>query len=876
MLEDRVWYRKRHERVFRLVSLSWGGDNIIRSATLALDVRPTQPLYLSQSRDLTTDVLDDKTTPLLDAINSRLALSDYDCTLGKAVGGDDENATTSAINDVDVVTLTVDNGTITGWYGPPRYYPDFSSLTCGDDPSLRPAYVTNDGMYQAKERCCSENFQWTGRCLGENFSETNFMTEPPTSFPSMMPSAMPTTLSPTTISPTTISPTQLQRPPPRPLTKYDPSPFDSTRDADVDESPSTLGWFNIDEAVASASSMKLMSQGLCAKDESDLVQIFRIARPCNEFLPCPEGLQCFAVDPMKSIDREVLLDVNTHGEFSHVTTPSDTVTSDRVYGLCAETEDELPFTFRSALACSDDLPCPRGLRCFIDTDFLNADTQDEVPYMEENPSEPEMTPYIPLSHGGTTLSGVPESFVSIPVIADATLSEEKPDDAFGYDPELAVGGGPAGKSTSSILKFDASFLLAGVTIYDIKLRLFVVDGSGFCGKFMIIRDPYTKERKGWSERSITYATAPTDDDGIVIGNAWNVMPGEWFELDLTGALGVLEWAREEIQELNMYITSTAKKCIYSSSNGPTSYAPHLAVTVKEDEAYVASTVASSVAPAAFVPPTDSPTDDVRPLLEPWKAYIDFSGRSYYYNPDTDVTQWERPVAGLCAKDETELPLVFRNTPVCTPDQICPEGLLCFYDVDFTKKSTEATAVESTNPPTVESTKPPTAAFTRSEPSVLRATDDATIYQDDPALNNVGQKESIVVEKDGTTISDILIRFDVSSIQEISPKKVLLALYVEESCASAGVFTAAYDIDLEWNDLDVSQMPFEGDIDGTLIGSFGEVEGGKWSGLDVTSAFLDDAPFLHTAITFRGTSDNGHRCQFGSIQGGKAPKLMIEF
>jgi hypothetical protein len=116
--------------------------------------------------------------------------------------------------------------------------------------------------------------------------------------------------------------------------------------------------------------MKLMSQGLCAKDESDLVQIFRIARPCNEFLPCPEGLQCFAVDPMnESIDREVLLDVNTHGVVSHVTTPSDTVTSDRVYGLCAETEDDLPFVFRSALACSDDLPCPRGLRCFIGIDF---------------------------------------------------------------------------------------------------------------------------------------------------------------------------------------------------------------------------------------------------------------------------------------------------------------------------------------------------------------------------------------------------------------------------------------------------------------------------------------------------------------------------
>ena len=93
------------------------------------------------------------------------------------------------------------------------------------------------------------------------------------------------------------------------------------------------------------------------------------------------------------------------------------------------------------------MPYPSGLLCFINFDFMIADTQDEVSSMEENPSEMEMTPYISPPRGDTTLSVVPESFVeSIPVIADATLSEEKPDNAFGYDPALAVGGGPAGKS----------------------------------------------------------------------------------------------------------------------------------------------------------------------------------------------------------------------------------------------------------------------------------------------------------------------------------------------------------------------------------------------------------------------------------------------
>jgi hypothetical protein len=54
-----------------------------------------------------------------------------------------------------------------------------------------------------------------------------------------------------------------------------------------------------------------------------------------------------------------------------------------------------------------------------------------------------------------------------------------------------------------------------------------------------------------------------------------------------------------------------------------------------------------------------------------------------------------PPTGLCAKDETELMFVFRTAPVCTPNQICPEGLICFYEVDFTSQSTEATAVKRT-------------------------------------------------------------------------------------------------------------------------------------------------------------------------------------
>ncbi len=97
----------------------------------------------------------------------------------------------------------------------------------------------------------------------------------------------------------------------------------------------------------------------------------------------------------------------------------------------------------------------------------------------------------------------------------------------------------------------------------------------------------------------------------------------------------------------------------------------------------------------------TPTDDDSPIPETWEAYLDFSGWSYYYNPDTGITQWERPVAlptGLCAIDESKLPLVFRTASICTADEPCPEGRVCFMDADFTKISTEVLTVKSAEAP----------------------------------------------------------------------------------------------------------------------------------------------------------------------------------
>jgi hypothetical protein len=213
-----------------------------------------------------------------------------------------------------------------------------------------------------------------------------------------------------------------------------------------------------------------------------------------------------------NINEELVVNVNTNNEVSGVSLDTrDAPTSqgnamnsfsytptykDQAQGLCAETEEELPFVFRTTLWCFDEWPCPQGLWCFSGMEVMNADAQDDFSTMN-TPSYTETTPYVSLdapANVDATLSVVPYLFISMPVKADDTLSEEEPDDAYGIEPKLAVGGGLARKLASSILKFDVSFIRTGVTIVDIKMRLFVL--------------------------------------------------GEWFKMDITGTFWVLDWAWE--------------------------------------------------------------------------------------------------------------------------------------------------------------------------------------------------------------------------------------------------------------------------------------------------------------------------------------------
>jgi len=562
---------------------------------------------------------------------------------------------------LDKVELIVNGETVTGQYGPPMYYPSFAYQSCSSDEQYKPAWVTEDHSFTTKQQCCEELFDWIEleRCLGDGFVETNFIQD--TVSPSLMPSSTPS------------------------------------------QTPSA-------------------SPGLCAKDESELPQIYRTAQSCNDDQLCPEGQQCF---------KEVSFSSNNENKI-HWEPPSKRPTSH---------------------------------------------------------------PTIPPSVMPTTAAPTITPGIAIQVEADATLSEGEPDKPYGLSPMLAVdGAGGESKHYDTLLKFDMSFMETGVSMENVLLRLFVKDGSGHCGTFKSMTNTW------WAENSVTWNSL-NDDGGIVIGQAWDAKGGEWFEMDVTGVSNLI-WnddlhERASEKYLGIRISSTiVNRCLFSSSNGPPLLAPHLWITLKDEES---SSIAAASSNSAENAPVPSPS------------------------------------------------LSLSLTTTVLAHRVPGEALL------------------------------------------LRATDDATISKKRPNLN-LGEEASLVVDDDGSLIKDILIRFDITAAYKTIPKKAVLALYIEEKCESAGIFTTTSRYDADWIELGDDDHWHESEVTwssapsfdkgkyggGTMIGMFGSVEGRKWFGFDVISALSWDTVNEQNTLTFRVSSDNGKHCRYASIQGGKAAKLMLEF
>jgi hypothetical protein len=163
---------------------------------------------------------------------------------------------------------------------------------------------------------------------------------------------------------------------------------------------------------------------------------------------------------------------------------------------------------------------------------------------------------------------------------------------------------------------------------------------------------------------------------------------------------------------------------------------------------------------------------------------------------------------------------------------------------------------------------------------LTATDDATVV----ALQserNFGQEANLLVAYDShnRNIIDTLIRFDLSQIQDMIPRSVVLSLFAETDCASAGTF-ATTSANLPWSEdsLTWSNSPVYDSraVGGTMIGTFGELKAGHWYGFNVQEAVAAALLAGNDSVTFRLSSGNLNPCQYTSRNGGRAPKLVVAF
>ena len=430
--------------------------------------------------------------------------------------------------------------------------------------------------------------------------------------------------------------------------------------------------------------------------------------------------------------------------------------------------------------------------------------------------------------------------VVIAALADATISESSPYTTYGKHPQLLVDGGDgvgvngSGRDSrfDTLLKFDVSFLDTGLglPVDHVTLRLYVKDGASHGGTFRTIRNTW------WDESSINWENAPetNSDNGIVIGEAHNVVKDTWFELDVTRAL---QWVRHEsgltdpnaTKMLSVRVSTPVKgvRAIYSSLDGDALLAPHLLVALKEGfvDDNVINTSSSTVA-------ADTTTTTEMPVT----VNEDGSG-------DLIVSDDSSPKSPSDGTQSTELP-----TPT-TKDNV------------------------------------PSASLGYRQPGealLLFATDDATIVKESPKTN-LGQESNLLVSTrsaaSGTALThDILLQFDIEEFRRTVPQSVVLSMYVDSTCASAGLFTSTPGIK-EWAEDEVTWETAPSLHDGSggvVVGTFGEVQGGKWIGFDVVAAFSWVMVTSSTSVTFRITSEDGGSCEYGSIQGGKAPKMIIQF
>lgn len=150
------------------------------------------------------------------------------------------------------------------------------------------------------------------------------------------------------------------------------------------------------------------------------------------------------------------------------------------------------------------------------------------------------------------------SELTLPAIADATISQKRFESNFGPNSALAIGRVSNGERFDALLKFDIGLAADDYRpIESAILRIHAAVGCANGGTFTITSDT------SWDQHTVSWDTAPAADS-LMVGALGSLSDETWYELDLLPVLTAL-WKDASLDYLGIRVeTPEDDLCMYSA------------------------------------------------------------------------------------------------------------------------------------------------------------------------------------------------------------------------------------------------------------------------------------------------------------------------
>lgn len=359
------------------------------------------------------------------------------------------------------------------------------------------------------------------------------------------------------------------------------------------------------EAPTSITSSPTESQDpslYCAFSFENLESSCHQAPRCNNN-PCPSGMFCFPHECTYTPESvaETIISAAKDGSLL------PDITSSPSLHLSTDSPTLVPST--EAPITPTNSPTPSPTRRYSTSDFiveliewsnigidesLSSSPQDEPHLMSSVYNQRTFAPTFhptsyptnhptnhPVSNSPTsqpTQRAIPTMELILPSIADATISNSRPNDNFGNLEAIAVNGGNLNTDTDrfdAILSFDVSLILdPSYTIVEASIHLFTMNSCANGGSSI-----YITQDVPWEETTVNWNTAP-QAQGIPIASLEDrQISKQWIMVDVTDAISVWRGgyrANDSVLSLRI-MSATESLCMFASGESGDEYKPKLIV-----------------------------------------------------------------------------------------------------------------------------------------------------------------------------------------------------------------------------------------------------------------------------------------------------------